>query len=792
MELDPIALAIAMSEAEASGSTPETGMPPADTAAPAEERGFLANVVESITGSERTTPEIEGMMGWQRLPELNSISPEMLNVTFGGALAQTDELAQIIQEQFPDIQSRRDEKGNYIFRSAQDGKEYAIKPGVSLGDIPRMAFGLWAFTPAGRATTMTRGALGAMGTEAVIQGGEAATGGEFNPSQVAMAGGGEVLGRSLGAKVSRMFGGAPEVPPGAATPPGAPPAPQQAAPGAPPAPQQAAPGAPQMPPGAAAPGTAPTPQPPAAPGMSAGEQQAADFNALMRKAALGGAGSQAAREELARQAASNPAAKEAADRLGMSLEPDILSDHTQLRSAIGLARSQIGSQAQTGWLASLSDAVAKADDALEAIDGSADLSAISDAIKNNLQGTREGLKSEASRLYRRVDAQINGSMRVNPSNSVQLLNQRITDLGGAAALKGKERELFDIVTDPDTPLTYARLVTTKQDVGRAMDGRGGPYADVNEAVLKRLYGALAEDQLSAAAQVGGASLRQELRLANQTTAKQKALEKRIVNAFGKDLDGSVASKIRAAMSGGRKGDISGLNRLIKTVPKELRKETVVSAIAAMSRSRRALAGNLGADEAVGAPFSFAEYAKLYRDLRSNSVVYKIIADEVGPEAQKVMRDLYEISKYVNDASEKIIRTGASNQALIAELNAQGAIGAAMNTTLGRRASQAAAGAAGAMVGSPLVGAAGGALVGALTEGGKRDGVRAMGDMFASDAFKDLVASAAAGEIPQRAQRRLLTDPVFRRWAKINDVQNPSEWLSGVVQGVRRLTVEDEQ
>jgi hypothetical protein len=774
MEMDPIALAIAMSDAEASGSIPEPVTPSA------EDRGFLANVVESVTGSERTTPEIEGMMGWQRLPELNSISPEMLKVTFGGALSQTDELAQIIQEQFPDIKSRRDEKGNYIFRSAQDGAEYAIKPGVSLGDIPRMAFGLLAFTPAGRAATMTRGTVGAMGTEAIIQGGEAATGGEFNPSQVAMAGGGEVLGRSLGAGVSRMFGGVPEVPPGAATPPSALPSPQQAAPGPT-----------QIPPGSAAPGAAPTPQPTAVPGMSAGEQQAADFNALMRKAAIGGAGSEAAREELARQAVSNPAAKEAADRLGMSLEPDILSDHTQLRSAIGLARSQIGSQAQTAWLTSLSDAVTKADEALEAIDGSADLSAISDTIKNNLQNTRNGLESEASRLYRRVDAQINGSMRVNPTNSVQLLNQRITDLGGAAALKGKERELFDAVTDPDTPLTYARLVTTKQDVGRARDGRGGPFADVNEAILKRLYGALAEDQLSAAAQVGGSSLRQELRLANQTTAKQKALEKRIVNAFGKDLDGSVAIKIRSAISGGRKGDISGLNRLIKTVPKELRRETVASAISAMSRSRRALAGNLGTDE-VDAPFSFAEYAKLYRDLRTNSEVYKVIAAEIGPSGQKVMRDLYEVSKYVNDASEKIIRTGASNQALISELNAQGAISAAMNSTLGRRATQAVAGAAGAMVGSPLVGAAGGALVGALTEGGKRDGVRAMGDMIASDAFKDLVANAAAGEIPKRAQRRLLSDPLFVRWAKINNVENPSEWLSGVVQGVRRLTTEEEQ
>jgi hypothetical protein len=320
--------------------------------------------------------------------------------------------------------------------------------------------------------------------------------------------------------------------------------------------------------------------------INATEASDATFQALVRKAALGGAGSQAAREELAKMASANPAALEAAERLGMTIAPDILSDHTQLKSAIGLARSQIGSSAETSWIESLSSAVNKADDALKAIDGSSDLSAISDAIKNNLEKTRNELKKTASSLYKIVDDKIKPSMPVNPTNSVRLLNKRITDLGGASALKGKEKELFDIITDPDLPLTYARLVTVKQDVGRALEGRGGQYDDVNEAILKRVYGALAEDQLASAASVGGEVLRTTLRLANQTTAKQKALEKRIVNAFGKDLDGSVANKIRSAISGGSRGDIAGLNRLLKTVPQDLRRETVASAIAAMSRSRR--------------------------------------------------------------------------------------------------------------------------------------------------------------------------------------------------------------
>lgn len=525
--------------------------------------------------------------------------------------------------------------------------------------------------------------------------------------------------------------------------------------------------------------------------MTAEEAAEEEFRKTMRKAALGGAGSQAARESIARMAVGNPEVRASAERLGIDMPPDVWSDHVQLRSAIGMARSQIGSAARRDWEESLTDAVRRADDAIEAIDGTPDLSRISDNILRSLEKTRADLKKEASGLYRQVDAAVRPGLLVDPTNSVRLLNERIGELGGAGALRGKEKELFDVVTDPDTPMTYARLVTLKQDVGRALEGRGGPYTDVNEAILKRVYGALAEDQLAVAGSVGGDELRQILRLANQTTAKQKALEKRIVNAFGKDLDGSIATALRGAIMGGRKGDISGLNRVLKTVPKELQRETIASAISALSRSRRALSGGLG-EEAMAAPFSFAEYTKLYRDLRQNSLAYKRIADVIGPDGQKVLRDLYEVSRYVNDASDRIIRTGAANQALLAEMNAQGPIAAAMNTTLGRRATQAATGAVGASLGSPMIGAAGGALVGALTEAGKKDGVRAMGDMFASDAFKDLVAEAAAGNVSDRARRRVLADPVFRRWAKINNVENPSEWLSGALQGVRRLTTEEEQ
>jgi hypothetical protein len=157
-----------------------------------------------------------------------------------------------------------------------------------------------------------------------------------------------------------------------------------------------------------------------------------------------------------------------------------------------------------------------------------------------------------------------------------------------------------------------------------------------------------------------------------------------------------------------------------------------------------------------------------------------------------MRDLYEVSKYINDASGKIVRTGASNQALISELNAQGTLASAFNSTLGRRATQAVAGAVGAAVGSPMVGAAGGALVGALTEVGKRDGVKALGNMIASNAFKELMVQASAGNVNNIAKNKLLADPKFRTWAKLVNIEDPAAWLIGSLQGIRQITAGAQQ
>tara|TARA_R110002126_G_scaffold254978_2_gene398056 strand:- start:1997 stop:3970 length:1974 start_codon:yes stop_codon:yes gene_type:complete len=152
------------------------------------EMGFFESIGEAITGSRRTTEESKTLPEWTGMPELNQMSMASFKSALGTLVSNPVETVQIMKANFPDLQIRQDPKGNYIMKSSIDQKEYVIPPGVSMGDIPRILGGVLSFTPAGRATTLPKMAIGSAATQAAIETSQAATGGEFNPEEVVIAG----------------------------------------------------------------------------------------------------------------------------------------------------------------------------------------------------------------------------------------------------------------------------------------------------------------------------------------------------------------------------------------------------------------------------------------------------------------------------------------------------------------------------------------------------------------------------------------------------------------------------
>jgi len=729
-------------------------MSPEQWAASQPKMGFFAGLAESVTGRARATPETQSLPEWTGMPELNQMSVASFKTALGSLLTNPKETVQILQANFPGVQVRQDAKGNYLLRSSVDQKEYAIPPGFSAGDIPRALGGLAAFTPAGRAATIPGAIMGAGATQAVIEGTQAVTGGQINPADIALAAAtgpaGQILQRvappiiqAVKQGVQRVTG-RPAAAPAAAQAQTAPMG-SAMAPEAPPAAAavpEAAPIAPEIPVAPAAPTVAPV----------VAEVAEEEVGKLVKQASGTGFGSAGARDRLADLAQVNLSAKEAADRLGIQLPADVFSDNPQVRAAAGLTRSAAGSEAEAAWRTTVSQAVDKADDVIKQFDatfveGAVAPGVVSQKIKDSLTKTRSDLNAAAGKVYDDVDAVVPKTSVVDLPKlkaTLDTIKAEVTEEGMSAA----EKKLANMIERGD--VTYGLLKREKGLIGKALNKMESPYGSMAEADLKRLYAALADDQLTNVGNIGGEELRQQLRAANLLYAKERALGNRIVNAFGQDIEGSIANKMRTAITGAAKGDAGEFNRLLKTVPEDLQKETLATALASVTRSAR------GAEKG---GFGFSEFADIYPKLRANPPVYKTIVDTLGKDSADVLRDLFEVSKRITDARANVLTTGKANQALLQGMQAESMIGKIMESTLSKGALTGAA-----AMGGPIAAAATSVITSALTQGNK-DSLKAAGKLFADEAFQKLAVEAATKGTPSAASiRKAAMSQSFQKFA----------------------------
>lgn len=212
---------------------PSTGFDAAWDAAPAPGPGLLERgataVANLVTGNDRKTAETESAPDFNMMPEMRTatvarslpavgsvIAPTIagietvvrelqkdnpsaadalstyvgnLKTGIGTQLASPEEQAKIIVANNPDVKMRRDDKGTIFLTSAQDGKEYVVKPGIRATDVPQIAQTLATATPAaGVGGGIGARVLAGAGTQALVEGSQAATGGDFSAGDVAAAG----------------------------------------------------------------------------------------------------------------------------------------------------------------------------------------------------------------------------------------------------------------------------------------------------------------------------------------------------------------------------------------------------------------------------------------------------------------------------------------------------------------------------------------------------------------------------------------------------------------------------
>jgi hypothetical protein len=791
---------------------------PAPSAQP--QMGFFEGLAEQFTGSKRSaSPEVALALAEKRtiydMPETNQLSFGLIKSAFGGLLANPEEKAKILQANIPGITYRKDQFGTVFLKSPTNNKEYVIEPGLTTRDIPAVVGGVAAFTPAGRAATIPAAIVGAGATQAVIEATQAATGGEINPADIGMAAAtgpaGQIIQRVVPPVVQAVKSGAQRVMPRPASvrprvepifkAPGAPMG-TAMAPEAPPAtaipePTPMAAAVPEAPVAPVMPATAESVEAvaEAAPMTFTGQLERADASEVLnlaRKASGMGPGSSAAKARLVDMAQVNPEAAAAAQRLNIDVPFDVLSDNPQVRNAVGLTRALVAGEAEAAWEITTRAAIQRADEISQQFDarfieGRPATGATSQRIIDNLTNTRDALEANSKVIYDRIngveggaDGLVPKSTIIDLSNLNRTLQKVMTEVGDKG-LSSKEKELLELATQPG--VTYGRLLREKSLIGKAQAGLESPYGSMAEADLKRLYGALAQDQLDNVGAVAGEEVRRELRGANLMTAKRKALEKRIIGAFGKEIDGSVAQKMQSAISTASTGDAAAFNRLMKVVPQELQKETVATALASVTAGKAA--GRAGVNETV---FSPSEFTKVYRGLRANPPVYTQMVKIMGPEWDRASRDLYEISKRIADAQARIPTTGKANQ-ILGDMAVNGLFSQVMSSGAAQRV---VTGVAGLVPGGGLIAPD---IIGFMA-GAKGSGVQKAAKLFADPAFQKLAVEAATtGQASDATIRRTAMSQSFQKFA--DQIKLPKEldarvqFLQSAIQTGRQSTQENQ-
>jgi hypothetical protein len=778
--------------ASAPASPPETtmaGQPARPQGTPQEEPGIIAQLKESFSGSARMTPEIAQLPDIGSMPERNQFSGPGFKAALGQiASSGPQETAQVIGQNFPGVMARVDAKGNYILRSAIDGREYAIKPGFQASDI---APAIGKMLPQIAASQIVAPAAAAMGlgkaaqlaaalmTAGVVQTAteeiSAKAGGRVEPGEVAKAVVGEVLGQGAGAAirggVSLAKSGAQAVK--QAFRKAAPEAAEQTL-------EQVVGVATQAQPIPPTGGTPPTAPVAAAPAAAPAQQflEPAELADIVRKASRGGIGSANAKQQLVDLARVNPKAKADAEALGIELPIDVFADNPQLRAAAGLVRSKSAGAEEAAYNETIKNAATRADDLMREfgatfVEGKPAPAEVSDRVLASLTGESEQLAAKAKPLYEQFDAKVGKQTKITlPSLAAEL--ESVTSSVLPSQLTKAEKGLLALVRKNDkgelVEIPYNALMREKSAIFDQVEKRiGNKYKDIDQVQLTRYYDILRKEQLSVAERLGDSDAASALLDANTLWAKKKELDNRVIEGFGTAADNSISRLMKSAFKGAAEGDRKSFNQLsdiISRVPPELRRDTFATALADSVRSGAKLQG-LDPNA-----FGFSEYTKIYQGLRGNSKVYKEIVDSLGPGADETLRRLYEVSKRVTDARASVLKTGKANQVYIDQLNAEGFVDKIADVALRGGVGKMATTAFGAGVGGPIGAAAAAGLINAA--GLRKSGVQAASELFASEEFKRLLAEAAVRPASDRSIRSLAVSTVFAKFANASGLPRAIE------------------
>ena len=389
----------------------------------------------------------------------------------------------------------------------------------------------------------------------------------------------------------------------------------------------------------------------------------------------------------------NQAVIDAAKRLGMEdlLLPSHFSNNPTYRAIEQGLKSVPASQLAAQEHSAISALSQKADDLIEMAGGQQSRVALSDKFKNESINAIDSLSSKAEGIYSEIGGAISKTTPTRADNTIAMLRSKAKTLGGISNLSAPEKMVlskFDQGTGVGKSLpTYGLVDNIRKQIGAALNKNEGPFKDQTKAELSRLYSAITDDQAAVAASNG---MGEKWNLAKSLVSQRKQLEDHMVTALGKDLSGTLSSKLSPAVQNLRKGNVKQFNQLIDATPTHMRQEVVASALndAFTLGSRK--------EQQLNIP-GFVDWYSGAKRNGSLSAVTKHLPDD----STKRLHDLFVVANGIRTAKTSEISTGRI-QSLLDQFDKDGGMVSKIYR-IGKKA--AAAEGASSALGLPGVGAA---------------------------------------------------------------------------------------
>lgn len=451
-------------------------------------------------------------------------------------------------------------------------------------------------------------------------------------------------------------------------------------------------------------------------------------------------------ERLASEVMPDETILQAAERLGIrdQLIPSQYSRSQAYREIEQGIASIPGSQLNAQQKQATTMLAQKADDLIKEFGGDIDKAAISSEFKSRGLATIDGLAAKSDELYKKVNDAIPPQSKVSANNTLEALQAKAADLGGAEYLSAIERRVLNAASSEPT---YARLDLIRKQVGEGMRGRG-PFKDSESGALKRLYGALSDDQQAAAEALGAGEL---FSAAKQLVASRKVIEDDLAAVLGKDLSGALTAKTGNAIKRLGSGDYKEFDKIMQAIPADQRQRVVMTSL------NDALTAGSRMEKQLSVPGFVDWFEGLNRNRQAKNRLYTYM-----PKGSRgALENIYRVARGMREANKERITTGRI-QGLMENFAQEGGM---LSKLYGIGKQVAVAEGAGSAIGVPGAGTAG--VIARVMGSEKKPIVKAADDLLASQQFRSALGRYAAlsdaGKPTAAVEKAITASKPYRKW-----------------------------